>query len=149
MSSAVLLLSAPGPSHLLVVDDDPILHFALAQATHVDEADLVPLAADDEAALLHRPGTVGFEHRIPFTSVRTIAERLRWMVPRAPLVVFVADVAAAAQRCVEAGVPVFGVGESIDPRDDDRRFARLFIVDDGRGSLLPEPIPEPIPESIP
>lgn len=144
MSSA-LLFASPGPSHLLVVDDDPILHFALAQASHVEENDLVPLAPEDEEALLHRPGTIGFEYAIPFTSVRTIAERLRWMIPRSPLVVFVADVAQVAKRCIEAGIPVFGVGAHAEPNDEGRRVAKLFVLDEGRASLLPEPVPESMP----
>ena len=144
-TSTALLFAAPGPSHVLVVDDDPILHFALAQAAGVRDEDLVPLRPDDEEALLRRPGTIGFEYTLPFTSVRTIAERLRWMVPRTPVVVFVADVRAVARRCIEAGVPVFGVGVPMDvPMLDDRRVARLFVIDDGQPSLLPELAPDSV-----
>jgi hypothetical protein len=145
-TSTALLFAAPGPSHVLVVDDDPILHFALAQAAGIRDEDLVPLAPDDEDALLRRPGTIGFEYSIPFTSVRTIAERLRWMIPRTPVVAFVANVREVAARCVEAGVPVFGVGAPVEHVDgeEQRRVARLFVIDDGQPSLLPELAPDSV-----
>ena len=44
------------------------------------------------------------------------------------------------------GVPVFGVGEPVDPfgGDDERRVARLFVIDDGQPSLLPELAPDSV-----
>jgi hypothetical protein len=143
-TSTALLFAAPGPSHVLVVDDDPILHFALAQAAGIGDEDLVPLSPDDEEALLRRSGTIGFEYTLPFTSVRTIAERLRWMIPKTPVVVFVANVRDVAKRCVEAGIPVFGVGSPVEHFAEDERVARLFVIDDGQPSLLPELAPDSV-----
>ncbi len=112
-------------SHFVLIDDDPLLETALADALGVDARTFLRLAPGLAETLVLQPGAVGFECEVARARIGDVERQLRAVMEplRGTHFVVVTDVAQVRARCEERQVPVLGRAR----RRSDERFEVLVL----------------------
>jgi two-component system, response regulator, stage 0 sporulation protein F len=97
-------------ARVLVVDDEPVLRFAMAELLRdegytVDEAGNGAVAL--EQAIAHKPDIVLFDYAMPVYDGPALVEGLRLVMRPVPILIGVSAIRESKAWCVDHGVPIF------------------------------------------